>query len=112
MKAAEAWLAKIDNPQRALDVQSRRASLLARQGQLAQARELIRRVPERNEDDARAKLLAEAQLLREVKRWREAVDVLAAANKRFADDADLLYEQAMMAEKLDRSTTWSACCGA
>ena len=102
LKAAESWLAKIDNPQRALDVQSRRASLLARQGQLAQARDVIRRVPERNEDDARAKLLAEVQLLREFRRWKDAVDVLAAANKRFADDADLLYEQAMLEDKLER----------
>jgi tetratricopeptide (TPR) repeat protein len=102
LKAAEAWLAKIDNPQRALDVQSRRASLLARQGQLAQGREVIRRVPERNDDEARAKLLAEVQLLREFKRWRDATDVLAAANKRFVDDADLLYEQAMLEDKLER----------
>jgi tetratricopeptide (TPR) repeat protein len=102
LKGAEAWLAKIDNPQRALDVQSRRASLLARQGQLAQAREMIRRVPERTEEEARAKVLAEVQLLREFKRWRDAIDVLIAANKRFADDADLLYEQAMLEDKLDR----------
>jgi len=104
LKAAEAWLAKVDNPQRALDVQSRRASLMARQGQLAQAREVIRRVPERNEDEARAKLLAEVQLLREFKRWKEAVDVLSAANKRFVDDPDLLYEQAMLEDKLERYT--------
>jgi Flp pilus assembly protein TadD len=102
LKAAEGWLAKIDNPQRALDVQSRRASLLARQGQLPQAREVIRRVPERTEDEARAKLLAEVQLLREFKRWRDATDLLAAANTRFVDDADLLYEQAMLEDKLER----------
>jgi tetratricopeptide (TPR) repeat protein len=101
LKAAEAWLARIDDPKSALDVQSRRASLLARQGQMAQARELIRRVPERNDEEARNKILAEVQLLREFKRWREAVDVLAAANKRFPDDADLLYEQAMLEDKLD-----------
>ena len=101
LKAAEAWLAKIDDPKSALDVQSRRASLLARQGQMAQARELIRRVPERNDEEARNKILAEVQLLREFKRWREAVDVLTAANKRFTDDADLLYEQAMLEDKLD-----------
>jgi len=102
LKAAESWLAKIDDPKRALDVQSRRAALLARQGKLQQARDLIRQVPERTEDEARAKLLAEAQLMREVKRWREAADVLAAANKRFAGDADLLYEQAMVEDKLAR----------
>jgi len=102
LKAAEAWLARIDDPKSALEVQSRRASLLARQGQMAQARELIRRLPERNDEEARAKVLAEVQLLREFKRWRDAVDVMTAANKRFADDADLLYEQAMLEDKLER----------
>ena len=100
--AAEAWLAKIDDPQRALDVQTRRASILARQGKLAQARDLISRVPEKTAEDGRAKLLAEAGVLREVKRWRDAFDVLAGANQRFSEDSDLLYEQAMMAEKIDR----------
>jgi tetratricopeptide (TPR) repeat protein len=100
--AAEGWLAHIDNPQRALEVQLRRASMLARQGKLAEARESIRRVPEQSAADARAKLLAEAQLLRDQKAWGEAEKVLAEANKQFPDDVDLLYEQAMMAEKGDR----------
>ena len=54
MRGAEAWLAKIDSPQRVLEVQARRASLLAREGKLTQARELIRRAPERTPADARA----------------------------------------------------------
>ena len=102
-RAAEQWLGRVDNPKRALDVQVRRASLMARQGQTAQARELIRAVPERAPEDARAKLVAEAQLLRDVKQYRDAYDVLDGAAKRFADDADLLYEQAMTADKLDRA---------
>jgi tetratricopeptide (TPR) repeat protein len=102
LTAAESWLSKVDNPQRALEVQSRRATLLARQGKVAEARELIRRVPEKGADDVRAKLLAEAQVLREVKQWSEANGVLAQANQRFPNDADLLYEQSMMAEKLNR----------
>ena len=101
-KAAESWLAKIEDPQRALEVQSRRASILARQGRITQARELIRSVPERRPEDARAKLMAEAAVLREAKRWKDAFDLLGSAAKRFIDDADLLYEQAMVAEKLDR----------
>jgi tetratricopeptide (TPR) repeat protein len=99
---AERWLSKIADPQRALEVQTRRATIMARQGKLAQARDLIRKVPERRTEDARAKLVAEAGVLREVKQWREAYGVLADANKRFADDSDLLYEQAMVAEKIDR----------
>jgi len=102
VKAAESWLAKVDNPQRALEVQSRRAGLLARQGQVKQARALIQAVPERTGDDARSKLLAEAQMLRDVKRWREAAEVLTTANQRYANDIDLIYEQAMVEEKLDR----------
>jgi tetratricopeptide (TPR) repeat protein len=99
-KAAEAWLARIDNPQTLLEVQTQRAVLLARQGKLAEARALVRSTPERGPDGARQKLLAEAQVMREVKRWAEANEVLAQANQRFPDDADLLYEQAMTEEKL------------
>jgi tetratricopeptide (TPR) repeat protein len=99
---AERWLARIDNPQRALEVQARRASLLARQGKIKEARELIRRVPEQSPGDARAKLLAETELLRDRKMFADAEQVMAQANKAFPDDTDLLYEQAMLDEKLDR----------
>ncbi|MDO9092038.1 MAG: tetratricopeptide repeat protein [Rubrivivax sp.] len=101
-KGAEAWLAKIEDPKRALEVQSRRASMLARQGRITQARELIRQLPERQPEDARAKVMAEAAVLREGKRWKDAYEVLAGGAQRFGDDADMLYEQAMVAEKMDR----------
>ncbi len=101
-KAAEGWLARVDNPQRALEVQTRRASLLARQGKVREARDLIRKAPEKTPADGRAKLLAEAQVLRDVKLWRDANAVLEQANKEYPDDVDLLYEQSMMAEKLNR----------
>ena len=102
VKAAEQWLSRVDNPQRALEVQSRRASMLLRQGKVREARQLIQSVPERQPDDARAKLLAEAQVLRDGKHWRDAAEVLASANQRFADDVDLMYEQAMAEEKVER----------
>lgn len=99
---AETWLARIEDPQRALEVQARRAVLMARQGQVDKAVASLRRVPERNADDARAKLVAEAQLLRDVKRMQAAYDVYEQAVRRFPDNIDLLYEQAMVAEKIDR----------
>ena len=83
-------------------MQTRRATLLARQGKVAEARDLVRRAPEREPGDARAKLMAEAGVLREVKRWREAFDLLGSAAQRFPDDTDLIYEQAMVAEKMNR----------
>ncbi len=100
--AAEKYLARVDSPQRALEVQSRRATILARQGRLREARELLQKLPERQPDDARAKLVAEAHLLRELKRWGDSHAVLTAASLRWPDDTELVYEQAMMAEKLDR----------
>lgn len=100
--AADAWLARIDDPRRTLEVQSRRASLLARQGKVTQALELIRRVPQKAPADARAKLMAESQVLREAKQWSDANDLLTHANEQFPDDVDLLYEQSMVLEKLGR----------
>jgi tetratricopeptide (TPR) repeat protein len=102
LKGAGVWLDKIDNPQQALAVQTRRATLLARQGKVREARALVQQVPERRPEDARAKLVAESQMLRDVKRWPEAHAVLAAANLRFANDVDLIYEQAMLDEKMSR----------
>jgi tetratricopeptide (TPR) repeat protein len=99
---AEAWLAKIANPAQALAVQTRRASLLAKQGKVSQARELIRKTPELSENDGRAKLLAEVQLLRDLKMWADAAALLKAANQKYPDDIDLIYEESMIAEKLNR----------
>ncbi len=102
LKAAEALLAKVDAPQRLMEVSFRRASLLARQGQMAKARALLQALPGERDEDARAKLVAESQLLREARDWTAAHAVLAQANQRFENDVDLLYEQSMMSEKLGR----------
>jgi tetratricopeptide (TPR) repeat protein len=97
--AANAWLDRIENADDIMAAQMRRASLLARQGQLAQARALLRNHPERRPEDARLKLVAEAQLLRDLKAWQQAYEVYAEASQRFPEDTELLYDQAMMAEK-------------
>jgi len=102
LKAAAAWLDKIDSPQALLGVQSRKASLLARQGRFEEGRALIRAVPERSVADKRGKLMAEVQLLRDFKREDEAYKLLQEASAAAPDDADLLYDLAMTAEKLGR----------
>ena len=99
---AGAWLDRIESPEDVLAAQLRRASLLARQGRLGEGRALLRSQPERRPGDARLKLIAEAQLLRDFKAYREAYEVYGEAVRRFPDDADLLYEQAMVAEKSER----------
>lgn len=101
---AETWLGKIFNSQDLVQAQTRRASLLAKQGKLAEARQLIRQLPERKPEDARIKLMAEAGLLREQKAYQGAYDLLAQAVTQFPEEPELLYDQAMMAEKLGALT--------
>lgn len=97
---AGAWLDRIDNAQDLVSAQNRRASILARQGKMAEARALLRGLPERNPSDARMKLMAEVQLLRDAKQYKPAYELLAEAAAKDPKDTDLLYDQAMLAEKL------------
>ncbi|RZJ16219.1 MAG: tetratricopeptide repeat protein [Haliea sp.] len=97
---AGAWLDKVENAQDLVSAQSRRASILARQGKLDEGRALLRALPERNPADARMKLMAETQLLRDNKQFQPAYDLLAQAIAKDPADIDLVYDQAMLAEKL------------
>lgn len=100
--AAAAWLDRIPDNTDIMAAQMRRASLLARQERMEEARALLRAHPERRPEDARLKLVAEAQLLRDFKYWAQAYEVYGQAVQRFPADTDLLYDQAMMAEKAGR----------
>lgn len=99
---AQKWLEPLDEKSQRLEVQARRALILARQGKIDQARALIRAVPEQRPADALNKILAEAQMLRTVERWRESRTVLAQALERHPQDVDVLYELAMVLERLGR----------
>ena len=103
---AESWLAKIDSPQALVSTQNRRASMLAKQGKLQEARDLIRKLPERagaeGAADRRQKLLSEVQLLQTNKEYQAAYDLLQIANAAPQPDHELIYQQATAAEKLKR----------
>ena len=79
--------------------QTRRAAIMARQGKLDDARQLLAQLPVSNDEELRSRLMAEVQLLREQRQWQAAFDVLTKAN---SNHPDLMYEQAMLAEKLNR----------
>jgi len=108
-KQAEASLAryvnmvKQDSGEDALrgitQAQTRRATLLARQGKLIEARQLLAQLPANSAQERNNRLLAEVQLLRDQRQWQAAFDVLANAKP---ETPDLMYEQAMLAEKLNR----------
>ncbi len=97
---AAAWLDKIENPQDLVAAQHRRASILARQGKMDEARKLLRSLPDRTPEDARMKMMAEVQLLRENKQYKAAYQVMSEAIAKAPFDADLVYDQAMLAEKI------------
>lgn len=99
---AQSWLDKIENSQELVSAQTRRASILAKQGKLQEARDLLRSLPEKDPSDARLKAVAEVQILREQKQYAAAYEVLDTFLKSQADDVDLLYVQAMMAERSGR----------
>jgi tetratricopeptide (TPR) repeat protein len=99
---AQSYLARITGPQDALRVQSHRAAIFARQGKLEEARAVIRSTPESQPGDARAKISAEVQLLRDNKQFLQAYQLLAEAMVRYPEDADLVYDQAMVAEKIGK----------
>lgn len=108
-EAAKAWLARIDNADEAFSVQNRRASLLAKQGRLDEALQLLSDLPENSTEDARLKVSAQVQLLRDKKLYHRAYDVLAAAitqitakSPNTSELSDLHYDLAMLAEKLNR----------
>jgi tetratricopeptide (TPR) repeat protein len=99
---AQRYLDAIDTPQDYARVQTRRASLMAKQGKITEARALIRAIPEDQPEDARSKLSAEVQLLRDNKQYLDAYAVLANAAKEYPDDTDLAYDLAMAAEKIGK----------
>jgi len=98
------WLELADPRHEKLAVQSQRARLLAQQGKVADARALLRGLPESEPRDAITKAQAEVQLLRDLGQVPEAYKVLEQTSARFPDDHELQYDQAMLAEKLKRFT--------
>lgn len=99
---AEAWLAKVKDAANVSRVQVQRANVLARKGQIAEARRLIASLPAQTEEEKRTRLFSEIHLLREFNQHAEAYQLLSDAVKAQPEDNDLAYELAMSAEKLDR----------
>ena len=79
--------------------------MLARQGKLAQARALLRSLPGNSPESHRLKLMAEVQLLRDQRLYQEAYKVQTELVAIAPDDAELVYDQAMLAEKAGQPDT-------
>ena len=94
------WYGKVEGER--IKAQVRSASLIARRDGLARAREQLRGLTPQNAQERLLVVQAEAQLLREAKAWQEAFDLLTAAIERQPESFELLYDRAMVAERVDR----------
>ncbi len=96
------WYDEVVGGEQYLKAQIRHAQVLGKQGKLGAARAHLRQI-EVNGDQTRVQLLlTEAQLLREANQLREAFDLIGSALQSTPDQPELLYDYAMLAEKLER----------
>ncbi|MEO8565345.1 MAG: tetratricopeptide repeat protein [Betaproteobacteria bacterium] len=86
-----AWLAKL-----------RIGAMIAKKGDLAAARSYLEGLQPASAERRIELAQADAQLLRDAGDYKAAYAILTAALERQADSVDLLYDVAMVAEKLDR----------
>lgn len=96
------WYGEVTRGEQYLNAQLRYAQVLAKQGNLEGARSHLRQIGAANAQQKGQLVLAEAALLRDAKREREAFDLVAGALGEQPDNPDLLYDYAMLAEKIDR----------
>jgi Flp pilus assembly protein TadD len=100
--AAIEWYESIKEGDHLLPARMRAAGAIAKQGKLDDARAYLRRVGADHPEDGVQLLIAEAQLLRDANRHRDAFDLLGEALARQPEQPELLYDLALTAEKLER----------
>ena len=94
------WYSSIEFGEQYVPARARYATILAKQGKLSDARKYLQESA-RNPQQVVQFTQAEAQLLREVNDYRAAYDVLSRAVEKNPNSPELLYDQAMAAEKVD-----------
>lgn len=95
-------LAKVDDPDAALPARLRQAVLRGKQGRVDDARRILGLIDPRDVREGSQVALTEAQILRNAGDRDEAVKVLEAANQRYPDAPDLMYDLAMLYEQQNR----------
>ncbi|MBK5103374.1 MAG: tetratricopeptide repeat protein [Burkholderiales bacterium] len=96
------WYDEVAGGELYLRAQIRYALVLSKQGKLDAARAHLQQVEVDSESAKVQLLLTEAQMLRDAKQPRAAFDLIGNALQSMPDQPELLYDYAMLAEKLDR----------
>jgi tetratricopeptide (TPR) repeat protein len=96
------WYAEVTRGEQFLPAQIRSAQVLSKQGDLDGARKFLQGVNAQSNEQRVQLILAEAQLLRDAKQEKEAFEVVDTALDKLPNNPELLYDHAMLAEKIDR----------
>jgi tetratricopeptide (TPR) repeat protein len=97
------WFAAVGRGEHYLSARLHAASVLAKQGKLDEARRQLDDAETANPQEKVQLWISEAQLLREAGKVADAHAVLATGLESQPDQPDLLYEIALLAEKLGRA---------
>ncbi|TFW29854.1 tetratricopeptide repeat protein [Duganella callida] len=104
LDAAYNWLSKVENSDEKIYMAARMkmAVLTARKGDVDGARKQLAELTPTNAADQAQIFQTDAQLLRDAGDHRAAYTVLENALKRYPDNPDILYDYALVAEKLGK----------
>ena len=95
------WYSSVNDGEQYVPARARYAGILAKQGKLGDARKYLQDAGRTGAERVQF-TQAEAQLLRDASDYRAAFDLLGQAVAKNPNSAELLYDQAMAAEKVDR----------
>ena len=96
------WYGEVGEGEQYVQAQIRYAQVLARQGKLDEARARLQQAAAKNSQQRVQLVLAEAQLLRDANQPKAAFDLVGQALDRVPNNPELLYDYAMLAEKIER----------
>jgi tetratricopeptide (TPR) repeat protein len=96
------WLRRIEAGDEYLTARVREAIVLGKMKRVDDGRKLLRSVAAESDEDRTRLVLAEAQLLRDARRYDESYRLLADALEKSPDSVALLYDTAMAAEKTNQ----------
>ena len=99
---ANQWLAKMPLSADPIKLAIRQAALLAQQGRTEEARRVLEQIKPTNAEQARRKILAQSNWLREHREAQAAYTLVKAALDKQPNDTELLSELSLVCEKLKR----------
>jgi tetratricopeptide (TPR) repeat protein len=99
---AHAWYRQVQSDELRFDAQLRRASLLATENKLPEARNLLHSIPNMTSEQEAIALQVEANLLVQNKQHEEAYAILDRAINTLPNTPEMIYDFAMLAEKVQR----------